>query len=1106
MQFPPRAFDKPTSPVFYASFQERGIGPAYQWNVRKLPLLLNLICFAFLAFAGNRSVFAWAPGTGSPAAVQDFVVDTSVRNDVLSFFNCIYTASENYPAEIAWSGTVSASVGVAGTTSAIFKEDVRRRINFYRALVSLPADITFDATACSKDQEAALMFVRNADITHNPPPTWLSYTAAASEAAANSNLAIGFNTNTYGPEAINGYMRDDGNGNEPVGHRRWLIFSQAQIMGTGDIPLSGTFACANANWVVGNFKPTPVQKFVPWPSAGYLPLPLVPTRWSLTYPGADFSQATVSMTKSGTAIAVQLTSVNANGYGDNTLVWTPTGVPPASINGDTAYHVTVSGIQGAGVPSSYSYTVTVFDPDVLNDSVTISGTGTPDITGANYTFNSIPGVDALNLQVSTGSTAGWTEGAEDAPVPQIQPATTGTYALRQSAVKQTGAKAFQLTFPEFSDQSFQITRSIIATGSSNLVFNECFHFVTAISRLSAEVSTDNGITWTEVWGRNGSGSWNGISVFNSHSISLAGYAGTPVVVRFIFRPGNSAYIGQDTAVGIFLDDISVTNATELVNITSTNLSGSATSFTLNAVTAGTSLTPDTSYYLRIRPSIGLRWYGFGPIKIVKTNASAPVTGSLQVSILPAGAVSSGAEWQVDGGAWQNSNATVSGLSAGSHTVAFNSVNGWISPGNQIVTINDSLTTLTTGTYTADPFNSSVKVTILPAGAVSAGAQWQVDGGTWQNSNATVSGLSAGSHTVSFNSVNGWTSPGNQIITLNTNQTTIATGTYTAAPFTGSLQVTILPAEAASAGAKWQVDGGAWQSGGVTVSGLTAGSHTIAYSPVNGWIAPVNQTVTVNAGQTTITTGSFTAAAGNGSYHHDFTGALPLWDISGSYSGNLAPGVTIDFSINEDASGKFTGIGIVNSDDGAGNVLTGSATISGAVKSSGTATLVSMTIFTTGTGTVADGLPPVIHDATFSGPIKIQAEIDGAAGELHITGGSSSFKLLDSVTGKKLSRSQKFAPGAVLSLPDDVTGDWGLVLNLTPAGTKYTGSATIQTSTGGVAALTVTGSYKSKTGTSKISLKGTGGSLSMVISTPGTDLIVESINGKLFGQTLSFKAP
>jgi hypothetical protein len=40
--------------------------------------------------------------------------------------------------------------------------------------------------------------------------------------------------------------------------------------------------------------------------------------------------------------------------------------------------------------------------------------------------------------------------------------------------------------------------------------------------------------------------------------------------------------------------------------------------------------------------------------------AVPTTGSLQVTINPAAAVSAGAQWQVDGGPFQNSGAVVSG--------------------------------------------------------------------------------------------------------------------------------------------------------------------------------------------------------------------------------------------------------------------------------------------------------------------------------------------------------------------------------------------------------------------------------------------------------------
>ena len=69
--------------------------------------------------------------------------------------------------------------------------------------------------------------------------------------------------------------------------------------------------------------------------------------------------------------------------------------------------------------------------------------------------------------------------------------------------------------------------------------------------------------------------------------------------------------------------------------------------------------------------------------------------------------------------------------------------------------------------------------LSPAGAVSEGAQWEVDSGAWQNSGATVSGLAVGSHTVSFLMLPGWGLPASQIVTVNFNQTTTTTAAYLA---------------------------------------------------------------------------------------------------------------------------------------------------------------------------------------------------------------------------------------------------------------------------------------------------------------------------------------
>ncbi len=255
------------------------------------------------------------------------------------------------------------------------------------------------------------------------------------------------------------------------------------------------------------------------------------------------------------------------------------------------------------------------------------------------------------------------------------------------------------------------------------------------------------------------------------------------------------------------------------------------------------------------------------------------TGSLSVTITPSGAVSAGAQWRVDGGSWRNSGYTQSGLSVGSHTVEFGDVSGWTKPVNQSVTINANQTTSASGNYTQQ--TGSLSVTITPSGAVSAGAQWRVDGGSWRNSGYTQSGLSVGSHTVEFGDVSGWTKPVNQSVTINANQTTSASGNYTQQ--TGSLSVTITPSGAVSAGAQWRVDGGSWRNSGYTQSGLSVGSHTVEFGDVSGWTKPVNQSVTINANQTTSTSGNYTQQTGSLSVTITPSGAVSAgaqWRVDG----------------------------------------------------------------------------------------------------------------------------------------------------------------------------------------------------------------------------------
>jgi len=246
-------------------------------------------------------------------------------------------------------------------------------------------------------------------------------------------------------------------------------------------------------------------------------------------------------------------------------------------------------------------------------------------------------------------------------------------------------------------------------------------------------------------------------------------------------------------------------------------------------------------------------------------------------------------------------------------------------------------------------------------------------------------------------------------------------------------------------------------------------------------------------------GAAHADQANGSYSFDFTGIVALWDISGSYSGDLG-NFDLAFSVTEKPSGKLTGDG-----DGTFSVSGVDGTISsvgGTISGSSSDPHVAMDLRMSGKG-IVDGTRVRVSLSA-----NLHYDLDSAAGDLDHGTGSGTETVTDLSTGQTISESGTFRRNEIptLRLPDDSTGGWMLSLDLTPNGDKYSGTAAIETSTGATADFTVTGSYDSNADTSKIALDGAGGKLTLVISTSGTTLNVASAKGKVLGQKINYKAP
>ncbi len=268
------------------------------------------------------------------------------RQQVIDDYNNVYLKSA--VSSTGWDGDVSNCK--EGSVSDDTHEKVLQRINYFRKMVGLPADITFDDSWNTKCQKGALMMSANRSLSHYPPKSWKCYTDDGAKAAGKSNIALGTNST----RSITAFMNDYGNGNEACGHRRWIIYSRAKTMGHG----STSNSCVL--WVIGGSgsAPTDMPDFISWPPKGYVPSPLIFGRWSLSVPSADFSNATVSMTdENGGKIEVSIISTK-KGYGDNAIMWVPSGIKKSEAV-DIKYNITVAGVKLSGETKQYDYSVTI---------------------------------------------------------------------------------------------------------------------------------------------------------------------------------------------------------------------------------------------------------------------------------------------------------------------------------------------------------------------------------------------------------------------------------------------------------------------------------------------------------------------------------------------------------------------------------------------------------------------------------------------------------------------------------------------------------------------------------------------------------------------------
>ncbi len=503
-----------------------------------------------------------------------FTVNAGSREQVRSFYNVIYLASANVPIGT----TADVNTCTPGTNSAAFQDAVLRRINWFRAMAGVPAAVTFDAGNNVANQQGAVMMSANNALSHFPPTSWKCYTGLGAHAASNSNIALG----SDGADSITGYMWDFGANNYEVGHRRWLLYPQTQVMGTGDVPHAGTYNAANTIWVFdshfGGPRPATRQPYVAWPPSGFVPYQVVFPQWSFGLSNADLSASTVTMTSNGVSVAVTL-QLYTIGYGENTLVWVPLGLDPTSMssvfpfNGsDTVYGVTVGNIKVGASRFSISYNVTLFDPAVAGaDSIApaITGPAQPVVSVSNlYSCQAVsdPNVTGYQWRVSRRASGNLTDNAQNG-LSNFSISPPPDYPIITNAPSGSG-NCFHLAHPDLTEltaQLLQLNEVLFPKTNTMAGFSSSLGYATTSETARAQLSVDGGVTWRDVYTLAGTGGRVETS-FSQHNLPLSNYAGQAVLLRFNYDFSSGMYYqGAANYVGWCIRSLAITNTEQLVS-------------------------------------------------------------------------------------------------------------------------------------------------------------------------------------------------------------------------------------------------------------------------------------------------------------------------------------------------------------------------------------------------------------------------------------------------------------------------------------------------------------------------------------------------------------
>lgn len=245
---------------------------------------------------------------------------TLTKSEVTALYNDLYKSSQID--SIVWNGQVENCL--SGQPQNDVYKKAENRMNFFRFTAGL-SKVKLDPNFNLDAQNAALLVKVNNELTHYPTNEMKCFSESASNGCLNSCLTFTDFTNFRELSFLTAFIKDHGEENYFVGHRKWILYTKLLEFSYGATDNSEALLLVDR--YSSDSSATP--EFVAYPWSGYVPVNLIFPKWSFSIPEdkiVDFSETTIAMFDSeGKEIKTEKLKEYKD-FLDHTVVWTATGL------------------------------------------------------------------------------------------------------------------------------------------------------------------------------------------------------------------------------------------------------------------------------------------------------------------------------------------------------------------------------------------------------------------------------------------------------------------------------------------------------------------------------------------------------------------------------------------------------------------------------------------------------------------------------------------------------------------------------------------------------------------------------------------------------------